>query len=110
MIYVLRWFLDPVACSVFLFSILHLIPVDTGRKLNVHKTFRRRIERLYVRSIYVLRLLGYLFPRYIHYHVKNNSPIFYYKNTSDHYTRLIRKRYTRLHVRKQLVEFLIISK
>ena len=40
-------------------------PVDTGRKLNVHKTFRRRPEDVldvfwtsYVRSIYVLCLLG----------------------------------------------------
>ena len=31
-----------------------LNPVDTGRKLNVHKTFRRRPGR----SIYVLCLLG----------------------------------------------------
>ena len=36
-------------------------PVDTRRKLNVHKTFRRRPGRLlnsYVHSIYVLCLLG----------------------------------------------------
>ena len=39
-------------------------PVDTGRKLNVHKTFRRRLVRLlnfwtsHVRSIYVLCLRG----------------------------------------------------
>ena len=40
-------------------------PVDTGGKLNVHKTFRRRPEDVldvfwtsYVRSIYVLCLLG----------------------------------------------------
>ena len=32
-------------------------PVDTGRKLNVRKTFRRRPGR-YVRSIYVLCLRG----------------------------------------------------
>ena len=31
--------------------------VDTERKLNVHKTFSRR---LYVRSIYVLCLRGYV--------------------------------------------------
>ena len=34
-------------------------PVDTGRKLNVHKTFRRRPGRFwtsYVRSVYVLSL------------------------------------------------------
>ena len=31
-------------------------PIDTGCKLNVHKTFRRRPGRLNVRSIYVLCL------------------------------------------------------
>ena len=38
-----------------------MCPVDTGRKLNVHKTFRRRLDVFwtsYVRSIYVLCLLG----------------------------------------------------
>ena len=36
-------------------------PVDARRKLNVHKTFRRhpgRLLNVYVRSIYVLCLLG----------------------------------------------------
>ena len=38
------------------------IPADTGRKLNVHKTFRRRPERLrtsYVCSICVMCLRGW---------------------------------------------------
>ena len=38
-----------------------IFPVDTGRKLNVHKTFKRRPGRLwtsYVRSIDVLYLCG----------------------------------------------------
>ena len=40
---------------------IHLSPLDTGRKLNVHKTFRKRSGRLlnaYVRSVYVLCLRG----------------------------------------------------
>ena len=35
-------------------------PLDTGRRLNVHKTFGRRSER-YVRSIYVMFPGGYSF-------------------------------------------------
>ena len=39
------------------------LAIDTGRKLNVYKTFRRRPGRLlkvlYVRSIYFLCLLGW---------------------------------------------------
>ena len=31
-----------------------LNPIDTGRKLNVHKTFKKRPGTSYVRSIYVL--------------------------------------------------------
>ena len=50
------------------------IPVDTGRKLNVHKTFRRPsgclLNVLRTRSIYVLFLRGYGFFLSFSLHVK----------------------------------------
>ena len=39
------WFLSLLLCNLA-FRSLRYYPVDTGRKLNVHKTFRRRPGRL----------------------------------------------------------------
>ena len=60
------------------------IPVDTGRKLNVHKTFRRPpgclLNVLRTRSIYVLFLRGYGFFCLFHCMLNNSiMPKFAFK-------------------------------
>ena len=57
--YILVWLYTRIVYSYIL--VYSLYPLDTGRKLNVHKTFRRRLGRLYVQFSPVSK--GYSSPR-----------------------------------------------
>ena len=65
--------MDPLEAPVLALLQLEALPVDRGRKLNVHKTFRRRPGRLLnvlCTFNFVLCLLGY------HNHGKNVCKLF----------------------------------
>ena len=56
--------IDPVDCFSLYYFFVDCFPVDTGRKLNLHKTFRRRPGRLLnvlcTFNLHILCLLGFI--------------------------------------------------